>query len=562
MTFKCCSIIPSYNHSEMVGELVRRMRDADLPLFIIDDGSDEPAHAELAALHAPEHEVIVHRLETNSGKGAAVIKGFDLARAAGFTHALQVDADGQHDLSKVPEFIALGEAHPDALIAGAPVYDATMPRARRVGRSITHFWVGIETLTIHPVDTMCGLRLYPLAQVAKLQANRRLGRRMDFDIEVFVRLIWAGVPVFFVPVRVVYPERNISNFDLVRDNWLITVMHARLVLAMPSRLLEILRIRRQDSDAPTHWASVGERGAYWGLRILALFYRATGRYGCMIAVFPIALYFNLTGAQQRRSSREFLRRAYRAKGVDYNPGWLATFRHSLGFARKTVDTFAAWLGGIDPSAVVATDKLAPDRVAASGQGILLVVSHLGNIEISRALLDDAQRSRIKVLVHTIHAEKFARVLRQFRPDAMADTIQVTELNPGTVFALEEAIARGDWVAIAGDRTPVRGDERISMVPFLGRDAPFPQGPYVLAHLLECPVYLMFCIRQNGRYRLYFEMFAERINLPGRDKQAAIGAWAERYAKRLESFALIDPFQWYNFFDFWQSPLSPEEAAPQ
>lgn len=101
-----------------------------------------------------------------------------------------------------------------------------------------------------------------------------------------------------------------------------------------------------------------------------------------------------------------------------------------------------------------------------------------------------------------------------------------------------------------------------MVPFLGRDAPFPQGPYVLAHLLECPVYLMFCIRQNGRYRLYFEMFAERINLPGRDKQAAIGAWAERYAKRLESFALIDPFQWYNFFDFWQSPLSPEEAAPQ
>ena len=128
--------------------------------------------------------------------------------------------------------------------------------------------------------------------------------------------------------------------------------------------------------------------------------------------------------------------------------------------------------------------------------------------------------------------------------------------------LKEAIERGDWVAIAGDRTPVRGDERISIASFLGHDAPFPQGPYILAHLLECPVYLMFCIRQNGVYRLYFEMFAERIKLPRRDKQAAIGEWAARYAKRLESFCLIDPFQWYNFYDFWQTPHWAEKAAAQ
>ena len=201
-------------------------------------------------------------------------------------------------------------------------------------------------------------------------------------------------------------------------------------------------------------------------------------------------------------------------------------------------------------------------MAESGQGILLIVSHLGNIEISRALLDDAQRARIKILVHTVHAENFARVLRRFRPDAMAETIQVTEMNPGTMFVLKEAIERGDWVAIAGDRTPVRGDERISIAPFLGHDAPFPQGPYILAHLLECPVYLMFCIRQDGVYRLYFEMFAERIKLPRRDRQAAIGEWAARYARRLETFCLIDPFQWYNFYDFWQTPHSPEKAAAQ
>jgi predicted LPLAT superfamily acyltransferase len=559
---KCCAIIPSFNHSEVVGQLVRRLRDASLPVFIIDDGSDEPTRATLSALHAPENEVTVDRLDTNRGKGAAVMQGFDLARTAGFTHALQIDADGQHDLSNLAEFIALGEANPDALIAGAPVHDATMPLGRRIGRSITHFWVGIETLTSRPVDSMCGLRLYPLERVTKLQKSHGLGRRMDFDIEIFVRLIWEGVPVFFVPVRVVYPRGNISNFDLIRDNWAITAMHTRLVLTMPLHLRKILRKPRQPIDAPNHWASVAERGAYWGLSFLALFYRVAGRYGCMVAVFPIALYFNLTSPKQRRSSREFLRRAYRANGIDYNPGWLATFKHSLGFARKTVDTFAAWLGGVDPTAIVVSDKRAPDSVAESGRGILLIVSHLGNIEISRALLDDAQRARIKILVHTVHAENFARILRQFRPDAMAETIQVTEMNPGTMFVLNEAIERGDWVAIAGDRTPVRGDERISTASFLGHDAPFPQGPYVLAHLLECPVYLMFCIRQNGVYRLYFEMFAERIKLPRRDKQAAIGEWATRYAKRLESFCLIDPFQWYNFYDFWQTPHSPERVAAQ
>ncbi len=254
MTLKCCAIIPSFNHCEVISELVQRLRDVGLPVFIIDDGSDERTRAALSALHAPESEVIVYRLDSNRGKGAAVMQGFDLAHAAGFTHALQIDADGQHDLSNLAEFIALAEAHPDALIAGAPIHDATMPTGRRIGRSITHFWVGIETLTSHPVDSMCGMRLYPLERVMKLQSNHRLGRRMDFDIEIFVRLIWQGVPVFFVPVRVAYPRGNVSNFDLIRDNWAISIMHTRLVLAMPLHAPKILRSRRQPVDAP---ASLG-----------------------------------------------------------------------------------------------------------------------------------------------------------------------------------------------------------------------------------------------------------------------------------------------------------------
>jgi predicted LPLAT superfamily acyltransferase len=196
------------------------------------------------------------------------------------------------------------------------------------------------------------------------------------------------------------------------------------------------------------------------------------------------------------------------------------------------------------------DQAEIDRVIAGGRGVMLIVSHLGNVELSRASLDDAARARITLLVHTRHAENYARLLRRFRPEAAIDTFQVTEVNPGTVIALKEVVERGGWVAIAGDRTPVGGGERVSRAKFLGHEAAFPQGPYILAHLLECPVYLMFCLRENGRHRLYFERFAERVVLPRGDKEAALAALAGRYASRLEAYCLRDPFQWYNFFDFW------------
>jgi predicted LPLAT superfamily acyltransferase/glycosyltransferase involved in cell wall biosynthesis len=558
MTFKCCAIIPSCNHSAALIEIVGKLRESGLFVFIIDDGSGEDARLAMDALHAPDQGVSVHRFSVNCGKGAAVMNGFELASAAGFTHALQIDADGQHDLAQVPSFIALGKLHPEALIAGAPIYDRSIPRARRMGRWITHFWVCIETLSPQVVETMCGFRLYPLARVSALLALVRPGRRMDFDPEVMVRLIWDGVPVLFVPVRVAYPPSNISNFDLVGDNWRITKMHTRLVLTMLWRWPRILRNRHRPSGSARHWASLGERGSLWGLRILALFYRLTGRYGCMVATFPIAMYFHLTSGEQRRVSRLFLQRAYEAKGIERTPGWTDTFWHLFGFAQKTVDTFAAWMGGVDPKIVEVADPATLASVTASGQGIVLIVSHLGNIDISRALLDDTQRSRIKLLVHTLHAQNFARVLQQFRPEAIADTMQVTDLNPGTIIALKEVVEHGGWVAIAGDRTPIQAVDRVSPVPFLGHNAPFPQGPYLIAHLLECPVYLMFCLRHRGGYRLYFERFAERITLPRRDKSTALGQWAARYARRLESFCLIDPFQWYNFFDFWDAAPSPKK----
>jgi len=528
-------------------EIVAALRQNGLHVFIVDDGSDEPARGALAALSAPEHGVSVHRLPVNQGKGGAVIAGFELAAAAGYTHALQIDADGQHDRAALADLLDAGRAHPGALILGAPIYDRSMPLGRRIGRQITHFWVAVETLTPYRLDAMCGFRIYPLAPTLSLLRHERIGRRMDFDPDILVRLLWRGVRPVTVPVRVNYPEGNISNFRLLHDNWAISRMHTRLVFSMLPRLPSILRHRREQS---THWAGLAERGAYWGLSLLAAAYRLLGRGVCLALLLPVVFYFHLTGSEQRRASRDFLRRAFAAQGAARAPITRDLLRHSFSFARKTLDTFAAWIAARDRPPVEVVDAAELARASGATGGFLMIVSHLGNADFSRAALDPDRRARLSVLVHTQHAENYARLLRRFRPDSALNTLQVTEVDPATIIRLEERIARGGWIAIAGDRTPVRGDNRVSRAAFLGTEASFPQGPYLLAHLLACPVYLMFCLREEGRYRVFFERFADRIDLPRADREEALAAWAARYARRLEAYCLRDPFQWYNFFDFW------------
>lgn len=248
MSRRVCAIVPSHNHWKTVGAVVGRLCAVGLQVFLIDDGSDEPARSVLAGLLDETGGIHVVRLGSNQGKGGAVIAGFRLALAAGFTHAVQVDADGQHDLDALVDLLILSDRHPTALIIGQPIYDGTVPLGRKIGRWMTHIWVWIETLSLNIADSMCGFRIYPLAAVAPLLNRKRLGRRMDFDPEIVVRLFWSGTPVVMLPVKVAYPPGNTSNFDLFGDNWRITKMHTRLVIAMLLHLPSILRNRPPHLD--------------------------------------------------------------------------------------------------------------------------------------------------------------------------------------------------------------------------------------------------------------------------------------------------------------------------
>ena len=254
--FKPCAVIPVYNHGRTAGRVAASLARHHLPVILVDDGSDAETKTALAAVVRDVPGCVLHTLPENTGKGGAVSHGLIKAFEAGFSHALQVDADGQHNLEPVDLFLREAGKDPDALIGGRPIYDESVPKGRKIGRGITNFWVTIETLSRDIPDAMCGFRVYPLAPCHRLLTTRRLRRRMEFDIEILVRLHWRGVRMRFLPVPVTYPPDGLSHFRMFRDNLAISLMHTRLFFGMIFRFPVIIfrRLKRLRLGRKRHGA--------------------------------------------------------------------------------------------------------------------------------------------------------------------------------------------------------------------------------------------------------------------------------------------------------------------
>jgi len=298
------------------------------------------------------------------------------------------------------------------------------------------------------------------------------------------------------------------------------------------------------------WASGRERGSWLMMRLMIFGLKYLSRPLTTPIVYIVALYFFLFSARTRAVSRDYLRRlAAQAPETGLRPTRRWIYRHILAFARAFPDKLDAWAGRLRVGDVDFDNHEALTAVAGSGRGVLLIGSHLGNLEVCRALAFLNERVRLNVLMHTRHTAQFTRVLREVAPSDV-ELHEVTDLDVPTALKLKERIERGEWVVITGDRAPVHGGRTVD-TRLLGATAPLPVGPYVLAALLDCPVHLLFCLRRAGRNHVYFEPFAERIHWRRAERDAVIGSWAQRFAERLEHYLRLEPLQWFNFYPFWR-----------
>jgi glycosyltransferase involved in cell wall biosynthesis len=242
--FRPVVLIPVYDHEAAIGSTLDRVLEYDYPVLMVDDGSGEVCRNRLIELCNQNSErVELLRLPRNGGKGAAVKAGFNRLLAEGYSHAIQIDADGQHEISDLPKFLEKARISPEALVNGYPEYHQEVPWLRFYGRYLTHVWVWINSLSFAIRDSMCGFRVYPLPAVVNLLEEEKCGDRMDFDIEVIVRWCWRGSKIVNLPTRVGYPLDGVSHFDVWKDNFLITRMHTRLFFGMLYRLPIILMRR-------------------------------------------------------------------------------------------------------------------------------------------------------------------------------------------------------------------------------------------------------------------------------------------------------------------------------
>ena len=304
-----------------------------------------------------------------------------------------------------------------------------------------------------------------------------------------------------------------------------------------------------------HWASQRERGSFLLMKFTALAARLLGRRLLSPLLYLIVLYFFLFGGQARRSISTYqLHLASWSGRADLSPTRRSVFRQFMAFADALLDKLSIWRGDLGLEQIDLLDPHGLRQQLRCARGQMLVGAHLGNLEVCRALAEIGEKVRMNVLVHTRHAEQFNRLLGEAGASHLR-LIQVSELDPAIMLQLSERLERGEWLAIAGDRVPLHGGRNVT-VEFLGHPAAFPQGPWLLAGLLRCPLNLLSCLKIDGRYQVALEPFAERVQWKRGERDAVIRAWVQRYAERLGQRCLEAPYQWFNFYPFWKAHDDP------
>lgn len=230
-------VVPVYNHGSTLEYVVKQLSEYNFPIIVVDDGNDEVNKKFISEVEQKYSKVVVVTRKKNGGKGKAMSDGVRKAYEMGLSHILQIDSDGQHDTGRVGHFLEVSKSNPEAVICGYPEYDENAPAKRVNGRKIANAWIHFVTLSKEIKDAMIGFRIYPVQPYYKLlKSHAILDGRMGYDIDILVRLSWAGIKIISESVKISYPIDGVSNFKMVRDNIRISCTYARLVIGMIVRL--------------------------------------------------------------------------------------------------------------------------------------------------------------------------------------------------------------------------------------------------------------------------------------------------------------------------------------
>lgn len=311
-----------------------------------------------------------------------------------------------------------------------------------------------------------------------------------------------------------------------------------------------------DQRSNSHWAFLPESGRTIGLWFMYLSYVVIGRPLFRLLAWPASWYFIAMRPVARYASIEYQQRlgVLPADASDWKC-WRSAERHVRRFADALLDKALVWTGGLGLDEIRREVDPRFDEAVAANRGGVLAVAHFGNLEVLRRLGERAKQLRLHILVHTKHAERFNRMLTRMNPQSAERLLQVTDVDTATIAHLAARVELGDFVVIAADRVPVTS-ERVADVPFLGGDAAFPIGPWVLAAALDCPVYWLACYQRpedRGRYTLVCELLRERVVLPRKTREAALREVIADYVQFLERACREAPLGWFNFFPFWRTP---------
>ena len=568
---KFAFLVPFYNHPQNIKALIAALKAYELPVIVVDDGSDEASKQILAELERTEGILLLTRAQ-NGGKGIAMKDGFKFALERGFSHILQIDADFQHDAALIGEFLRESEAHPQSIVCANPIYGDDAPKSRVHGRKITNFWVAINTLSLGIKDAMCGFRVYPLEQLKKAAAKSKTNR-MEFDIEILVNAARQGVDMRWIDTYVRYEKGGVSHFKMLRDNALISLMHAKCFFSLPKFMLgkiwracglnlsksanfkdganDAQNLKKSQENAEQNlWWKKQERGGAFFLRLSLFLAQILPEFALKLIVKIVVWFYYIFSKNERKNIAEFRRNLSEFAGSQTLKG-TSVFSHFEAFGGAICDKFRVWKGKIKDSELEIIDlgRIKSELIGAK-KGQILLTAHLGNVEICKALGARVDGFRMVILVYDKNSREFNELLKHIsQNDGSVRMMQVNELDVAAMLELKNIVESGEHIGIMGDRTPLGGD-KAARVKFLGKEASFNYGPYLIAGILGVEISSLWCQKIGGKFRIELVPLASAVKL-GRDKAAAAREYLQIYVRELENRCKQTPAQWFNFFDFWR-----------